>query len=443
MISGAVEKLFSPFARGILFVGFSGGADSTAALLAVWNWRSRHPECTVEAVHFNHCLRGGESDREAAAAREFAESRRIPFRCVELEVSDAGSGLEAAAREARLNEWKRLCSGKRAVAVVLGHNAGDRVENMLIRLFRGSNTSALTALRPRSTVCGVVFLRPLLEFSRGEIEAFLREEGVNCWQSDSSNLSGDFSRNYWRNTLLPMIFRRFPWSRSGVDRALEALEMDAQFIEAAAEEYYASGDPESGIFWRNAAPALRPRLLRRFMTGHFGVDMIPTPAVLARLESALAGGARGAGVEIPVHGGVSLFFENDRLGTRREVPSDMCWRWREEPVLRWGGWRLERRWECRPEASGIDSACFDAALLPDELMVGCARPGERMIPFGRRSPELLRKLRIDRGVKAGESPPVLRDVFGTVWWMCGVRRSSSAPVSVTTAEPVCFMATKG
>ena len=72
MISEATEKLFSPFRRGTLFVGFSGGADSTAALLCALDFREKHPECRVEAVHFDHHLRGAESAREAEEARRFA-----------------------------------------------------------------------------------------------------------------------------------------------------------------------------------------------------------------------------------------------------------------------------------------------------------------------------------------------------------------------------------
>ena len=77
MISTIAEKLFSPFEHGALFVGFSGGADSTAALLAVLEWRERHPGCAVEAIHFDHHLRGSESAREAEAARRFADRKSV------------------------------------------------------------------------------------------------------------------------------------------------------------------------------------------------------------------------------------------------------------------------------------------------------------------------------------------------------------------------------
>ena len=103
MISGTSDKLFSPFASGMLFVGFSGGADSTAALLVVRDWAEKHPECRVEAVHFDHHLRGAESAREAAEAENFASSLGVRFRKIDLRVEDSGDGIEAAARLARLS----------------------------------------------------------------------------------------------------------------------------------------------------------------------------------------------------------------------------------------------------------------------------------------------------------------------------------------------------
>ncbi len=438
MISMVVEKLFSSFERGTLFVGFSGGADSTAALLAVLAWRGAHPGCRVEAVHFDHHLRGEESAREAEAARRFASAYGAAFRKIDLHVADSGDGLEAAARAARLAEWKRLCAGRSDVAVVLGHHADDRVENLLLRLFRGGNTTSLTSLRARSVVDGVTFLRPLAGLSRAEVEDYLRERGVESWQTDSSNLESGFARNYWRRELLPLIRARFPWSASGVRRALEVLERDARFIEQAAERYYRDGDPRAAAFWHDADAALRPRLLRIFLRERGCGDVVPPAAALERLDLELGRAHDTEAVRIPVRAGVMLCLQDGRIDVAAETPPDAVWNWRTEPALIWGAWRLERRFESRVDASGAECACFDAAKLPDELTVGAPRSGERMIPFGRSSAENLHKLRVDRGVRAYPPTPVVRFPGGEVCWACRVRRSAAAPVAGSTAEAVCL-----
>ena len=438
MISEATEKLFSPFARGTLFVGFSGGADSTAALLCALDFRAHHPACRVEAVHFDHHLRGAESDREALEAQRFAEDRQVAFRKIDLRVIDFGDGLEAAARAARLDEWIKLAGDRSDAAVVLGHHADDRVETLLMRLFRGSNASALTAMRERTTLRSVTFLRPLSKLDRNDVEEFLRSRGVASWQNDSSNTCADFDRNFWRNGLLPAIYAKFPWSRQGIRRALDALEDDARYIEAAAWKYYDDGDAGSLDFWRAAAPALRPRLLRRFIVERCGRDVVPTAAALARLDEMLSRPDDGEARELPLSGALTLFMQDGKLLPASPFPADMRWDWRHTMEIEWGNWRLERRFERDMRASGTEKACFDAAGLPEILCVGAARPGERMTPFGRTTPELLHKLRTDRHIRSRTSPPVLRDERGTVWWAPLVRRSALAPVGGTTAEAVCF-----
>ncbi len=438
MISEATEKLFSPFARGTLFVGFSGGADSTAALLLALDFRAGHPGCRVEAVHFDHHLRGEESAREAQAAERFAAERRIGFRKIDLEVTDSGNGIEAAAREARLAEWIKLAGNRNDAAVVLGHHAGDRVETLLMRLFRGSNASALTAMRERSALRGVIFLRPLLALDRSEIEKFLIANGVGHWQNDSSNFQGDFDRNFWRNELLPAIYAKFRWSRQGIRRALDALEDDARFIEDAAKKYYDDGNVASLAFWRGAAPALRPRLLRRFIAENTGRDAVPTAATLERLEGLLAAPGDGEARELPVSGDVALVLQDGRLAVAVPPPAEVCWDWRNTAEIVWGDWRFERRFACDIAASGTGKVCFDAAALPETFRLGAPRSGERMIPFGRTAPELLHKLRTDRHVRSRTAPPVFRDAAGTVWWAPLVRRSALAPVNGATTEAVCF-----
>ncbi|MBQ6352913.1 MAG: hypothetical protein IJJ28_06590, partial [Lentisphaeria bacterium] len=334
--------------------------------------------------------------------------------------------------------WRRLAAGRDDVAVVLGHHADDRVENLLMRLFRGGNTTSLTSLRARSTVGDVTFLRPLATLSRAEVEEFLRERGVTSWQTDSSNLESGFSRNSWRRELLPAIRARFPWSASGVRRALDALEQDARFIEQAAERYYRAGDPGAAEFWKRADPALRPRLLRRFLHDRRGGDLIPPAALLERFNAELDRAPRSEAVRIPAGDGVTLCLQDGRLDVVAETPPDTVWNWRAEAALSWGAWRLERRFEYRPDASGIDCACFDAASVPKVLMVGAPRPGERMVPFGRSAAETLHKLRIDRGVRAYPPSPVLRSPTGEIYWACRVRRSALAKVTDPAAAAVCF-----
>ena len=145
-------------------VGFSGGADSTAALLMLHE-RMKNGNRLV-AVHFNHHLRGAESDSEAVNARNFAKLRNIEFRLIDLDIAP-GSNLEARARQARLEAWKKLVAEYENAIVVTGHHQDDCIENMFLRMGRGSNVSGLTGLQITSEVEGVKFFRPLIIYKIG------------------------------------------------------------------------------------------------------------------------------------------------------------------------------------------------------------------------------------------------------------------------------------
>ncbi|MBO5922986.1 MAG: tRNA lysidine(34) synthetase TilS, partial [Lentisphaeria bacterium] len=128
-----------------LRVGFSGGADSTALLLLLLEWNFSAGQ--IEAVHFDHGLRGKESTADGLWCQDFCRERNIKFTLVKLDLSTAvarGCSLEDAARNARL-EWYRNHDDN--TPIVLAHHAGDVAENMLLKLARGSNVSSLNSLR--------------------------------------------------------------------------------------------------------------------------------------------------------------------------------------------------------------------------------------------------------------------------------------------------------
>ncbi len=417
--------IFAPFAGFRLLVGFSGGADSTAALLAAEAAAKRFG-CALFAVHFEHGLRGAESVREAEAAEAFAVSRGIPFRLIRLELA-LGANQEARARAARLAAYREL-AGETATptAVVLGHHYDDRVENLVLRLLRGSNATGLTGLRPVTRLDGLTIVRPLARASRNEIEAFLRGAGVHSWQTDSSNLTDDYLRNYLRNQVLPSLYERHPPGQKGVRRSLEALTQDADFLEKSADEQFAAirGQNETpAAFWRELHPALLPRVLRRYL------GEIPAGALVKRFA---AGVKRGRG-RLELGDGRTIRFSEEAvtLLRKREVKR-VTWRWREEE---------EPRFRCDyPEEAGkaeLWEAFFDADQLPEVLVIDGAHPGDRMIPFGRTNPESLKKLRIDR--KVTEMPPVLRTLEGEIIWAPGIRHSALVTVTEATRRIVRFV----
>ena len=423
------EQLFAKFSGCRLFCGFSGGADSTAALLLARKYQERFGY-DLSAVHFNHHLRGAESDREAEEAAQFALKRGIPFQCMDL-VIPPGENLESAARSARLEAWKKIVPP--GGAVVLGHHADDRRENLLIRLCRGSNSGGLSSMRPESILDGVTFIRPLLKMTRREIEAFLRSSGVEFWANDSSNGSNTFLRNYLRNAFLPELERLFPGSLKGMERSLNALEEDASFISG-----YVDAIPEENkksiAFWRTQHNAVRIRLLRE-LTG-----VIPTYDLLERVNKELES-TSGELRRIPVSGALEIFLRHDTIEKGCPLPpppEPFSWNWKEQPSVNRGNWHFSVQKLSQAERCGSDCACFDGDLLPDVLEISLAKPGERMIPFGTRREEKIKKLRTDRRIPADHPFPVVR-AQGKICWAVMVRHSALAPVTQESRNIVKFI----
>jgi tRNA(Ile)-lysidine synthase len=194
-----------PRARKI-WVGFSGGVDSTALLLALHQAGSALG-APVHAIHFHHGLNPG-ADSWLDHCSKFCSERKIPFVSQYLEIhTSGGASTEEASRDARYQ----------AVAELLGcdeiyltaHHADDQAETLFLNLMRGSGIEGLAGIPPLRKLGSGQVARPLLQWGRADLEDYLRRQGVN-WMEDPSNRDLSFDRNYLRNQLFPMLNSRWP-----------------------------------------------------------------------------------------------------------------------------------------------------------------------------------------------------------------------------------------
>ena len=413
------NSIFSHF-RGTLLVGFSGGADSTALLLMAAKGAAESGS-EVIAVHFNHHLRGAESDREAADAEKFACKLGVKFRKIDLDIAP-GSNLEARARQARLEKWQELCAGCDDPLVLLGHHLDDNIENFFIRIGRGSNTSGLKGMEFFSEINGVKICRPLLIYTRDEIEEFLRENGVTSWAVDSSNLQCEFSRNVLRNRILPELYQLFPGGKRAVAATLENIAFDAAYLDGLAKSWYESAENRlSTEFWKNADRALTVRMLKLLCKELFNDDSPLSMAAVERFEDMILAEKNGICVldekrHLRISGG-EIFPDG-------AVPPAVIWNWRQEPEIRWGCWRFSvSTVELLPEKMSLYQSCFRLAGLPEVLEIGAPEKGETMLPFGRKTRVKIKELRIKRKIPAFPVNPVLRTPGGNALWLPGIRHS--------------------
>ena len=197
----------------------SGGADSVALLFAMYLLKDKL-DIRLEAAHFNHHLRGEESDGDEAFVREFCGRYDIPLHVGSAEVRPGKKGLEAAARDARY-AFLRSLNGKIATA----HTADDNAETVIMRMIRGTGLKGLGAIAP---VSGNV-IRPMLLVNRQEVEEFLLAWGLPH-REDSSNASDAFLRNRIRHTVMPLLKSENPRLAENLSLMALRLREDEDFL---------------------------------------------------------------------------------------------------------------------------------------------------------------------------------------------------------------------
>jgi tRNA(Ile)-lysidine synthase len=182
----------------------SGGADSVALLELLLEARERLG-IVVSVAHFNHRLRGEESDADGQFVEKLAATKDVPFfgACAEARHD---TNVEAQARQDRYRFFEQLVRQNCVAKVATAHTADDQAETVLARLLRGGGPAGLAGILP--VVRDGVIFRPLLEVRRAELRVWAAARGL-AWREDSSNLDRRFLRNRIRQDLLPQLERDY------------------------------------------------------------------------------------------------------------------------------------------------------------------------------------------------------------------------------------------
>jgi len=385
--------MLQPHERVICAV--SGGADSVALLFAMYLLREKL-QIELHAAHFNHQLRGAESDRDEAFVRDFCAGYGIELHTASARITPGAKGLEAAAREARYRFFAAL-DGKIATA----HTADDNAETVLMRMVRGTGLKGLGAIAP---VNGKI-IRPLLLVTRDEVMAFLEEYHLP-YVEDSTNTGDDFLRNRLRHHILPLLKRENP--RFAVNTSAMALRL--RMDEAAlTEEVCAESLSVQKLL--AMSPAHRNRAICAFLEKNCVKE--PEAAHIAAVEKLLHSRNPSARADLP--GGVSVGRSYDTIRRLPEIDP------METAVLHCPGVlelpQLCGRILCRPAvAPSSQKDCF--AVLPQgQLRVRTRQAGDTMRLHG--GTKSLKKIFIDKKIPASlrGTIPVIADDAGVlgVW----------------------------
>jgi tRNA(Ile)-lysidine synthase len=194
MLADSVRRFFAKHRIDACAVvaAVSGGTDSTALLLALAELRGEG--FTIVAAHVNHRLRGAESDEDEAFVRALCEQLHVPLLVADGTLDEhrvRERGVEAAAREVRYVRLREIREAANAAFIATAHQKNDQAETVLMRLLTGSGIGGLRGIH---AVRGDGIVRPLLDVTREEIDAFLRGRGITA-RHDRSNDDPRFLRN--------------------------------------------------------------------------------------------------------------------------------------------------------------------------------------------------------------------------------------------------------
>lgn len=282
-----------------LAVGLSGGADSTALLLAC----ARRWPGQVAAFHVHHGLQAAADEFERHCVA-LCQALEVPLAVQRVDARPApGQSPEDAAREARYKAFEALALAGQAPlaikAIALAQHADDQVETVLLALSRGAGVAGLAAMPGQWERAGLQWYRPLLRVAGGDVRQWLRVQG-QPWVEDPTNTDARYTRNRIRAQVLPALAAAFPAFRDTFARSAAHAAQAAELLhELALEDVELTGLPPSIALLQRLGRARQANVLRHWLRSAY--QTTPAAAQLAELlDQVAACTTRGHRIHIKV-----------------------------------------------------------------------------------------------------------------------------------------------
>jgi len=270
-------------------VGWSGGVDSTALLLALHTLGH-----AVRAWHIDHAWHE-HSGKHAERLRRQAAVWGIPFFSARVQMAPCGN-REAEARRVRMNQFETWGQEQEVKTLCLAHHLEDQAETVCLRMLQGAGVAGCRGMAGMRGQGSLRLMRPLLHVHKCELVSVLRAAGVS-WLSDPSNTDLSLLRNRIRHRLFPAI------SRAGCDPVLLFLRWQQQAVQVyAALAALADGmvlcKRSGGVSvswdeWCAQPPVVRAIVLQRMATALMGAGVVLGRRHIHCIERWREGGARG------------------------------------------------------------------------------------------------------------------------------------------------------
>ena len=413
-------------------VALSGGADSVCLLLMMLD-EGRH----VEAAHCNFHLRGAESDRDESFVLSLCSRLGVPLHRAHFDTREYASlhkvSIELAARQLRYDYFEKLRRDIDAEAILVAHHRDDNVETVLMNMVRGTGIRGVAGIRPRN---GHI-LRPLLDMSRADIEAYLAERG-ETYVTDSTNLEDDATRNKFRLNVIPLLHTINPCASQNIHATskhiAEAEKIVDWAVEKAKEEVCTTSSSSSDIFVDASRlhSFVAPDYLLHDICRSYGFSTSQIVDMAAALRSRHV----GAIFHSPTH--IAAVANKDNrlcLQISPLVTSTREYRLPEE-----GTYCLSSDMKIVVSTRAIDDtfrisksadcATLDRSKVTFPLTLRLAKEGDRFTPFGMKGSKLVSDYLSDIkcSVIDRRRQWVIEDATGMIIWLVGRRTNDKCRI---------------
>ncbi|KJZ64840.1 tRNA lysidine(34) synthetase TilS [Pseudomonas fluorescens] len=225
-------------------IAFSGGLDSTVLLHLLAHLAKTESLPALSAIHVHHGLQAV-ADAWPDHCQSVCDALSVPLQVVRVQVQ-SGASLERAARDAR---YAAFIDATQANEVLMtAQHRDDQAETLLFRMLRGAGVRGLSGM-PRQRALGKgQLLRPLLDVTRAELEAYAAEHRLS-WIEDPSNQDRQFSRNYLRHQVFPVLTERWPQAVTTMARSAAHLSEAQGLLDELAQIDLAGASTANDFDW--------------------------------------------------------------------------------------------------------------------------------------------------------------------------------------------------
>ncbi len=238
-------------------IALSGGADSMALLYSMRE-ASKNFGFNIVALNVEHGIRGENSISDTEFVKNHCQLIGVPVICYSVDslkkAKDENLSVEQAARLLRYGCFNDAISSGKCDVVATAHHQSDNVESILFNLFRGTGLKGLTGITP--DFLGKI-IRPLLGVTKSQIDEYVKVNSIP-FVIDETNLSADYTRNFLRLNVIPIIKEAFPEMENSVLRLSEIVSSTEDYLQLEAQNVLSFVDGDARL-----PAALHPAVLSR------------------------------------------------------------------------------------------------------------------------------------------------------------------------------------